>query len=88
MKITQKGEILLEFRRSTEVAMHTHRSKLRSLLAEEVEVNAIIEETIFELRYLDEVTTEEIIAARKDQREIESSALRKIGNVPEVLGRR
>ena len=35
VKRTQRDEILLEFRRSVEVATETHRSKLRSLLAEE-----------------------------------------------------
>ena len=73
---TQNGEILLEFRRSAEVSTKMHRSKLRNLLVEEVKVGTVTEETSFKLRYLDEVTREEEIG------EIQSSALRKVRNVP------
>ena len=84
VKKTQRGEILLEFRRSTDVATETHRSKLRSLLTDDIEVRTITEEATFEIRYLDVVTTEEeIIAAWKDQiGEIHPSALKTIRDVP------
>ena len=84
MKKTQGGKILLEFRRSTEVATKTRRSKLRSLLADNIEVRTITEDATFKLRYLDEVTTEEeIITAWKDQiEEIQPPAFKTIRNIP------
>ena len=67
------------------MATETHRSKLRSWLADVVKVRTITEEATFELRYLDEVTAEEeIIAAWKDQiGQIHPSDLKTIRDVLE-----
>ena len=63
VKKTERREILLEFKRSTEMATEMHQSKLRSLLADDIEVRTITEEAPFELTYLDKVKTEEEIIA-------------------------
>ena len=90
VKWTQRGEILLEFRRSAEVATEMHRFKLRRLLAEGIEVRTIIEKATFELRHLDKVITEEeIITVRKDQIGKYNRRLsRRSETLQEILGRR
>ena len=53
------GEILPEFRRSAEATAETHHSKLKTISSDDIEFRTITQETTFELRYLDEVTTED-----------------------------
>ncbi|XP_037929914.1 uncharacterized protein LOC119664510 [Teleopsis dalmanni] len=80
---TQKGELLLEFKRSTEATM-VHQANIKSILSEEIEVKTLTEEVTLELRYLNEITTkEEIITAWKEQiGAIQPSAIKTIRSAP------
>ncbi|XP_037941097.1 uncharacterized protein LOC119674048 [Teleopsis dalmanni] len=80
---TQKGELLLEFKRSTEATM-VYQANIKTILPEEIEVKTLTEEVTLELRYLDEITTkEEIITAWKEQiGAIQPSAIKTIRSAP------
>ena len=65
---TQKGELLLQFKRTEQGSPATHKSNVEKALQEHVEVKLLRHEKVIEIKDIDEITTaEEVIEALEKQ---------------------